>query len=70
MVTGILRIAKESIFSGLNNLDVWSTLQPGQFADKFGFTEEEVDRMLGDFAAARAGARACVSGITATISAG
>ena len=50
VVTGILRIAKESIFSGLNNLDVWSTLSPGPFADKFGFTEEDVQRILVDFA--------------------
>jgi len=49
VVTGILRIAKESIFSGLNNLDVWSTLSPGPFADKFGFTEEDVQRILLDF---------------------
>jgi len=49
VVTGILRIAKESIFSGLNNLDVWSTLSPGPFADKFGFTEEDVRRILLDF---------------------
>ena len=49
VVTGILRIAKESIFSGLNNLKVWSTLIPGPFADKFGFTESEVDRLLADF---------------------
>ena len=49
VVTGILRIAKESIFSGLNNLEVWSTLSPGPFADKFGFTEEDVQRILVDF---------------------
>jgi len=50
VVTGILRVAKESIFSGLNNLKVWSTLQPGGFTDKFGFTQLEVDRLLTDFA--------------------
>ena len=49
VVTGILRIAKESIFSGLNNLDVWSMLIPGPFADKFGFTEDEVQRITADF---------------------
>ncbi len=32
-----------------NNLKVWSTLIPGPFADKFGFTEPEVDRLLADF---------------------
>ena len=50
VVTGILRVAKESIFSGLNNLDVRSTLTPGPFADKFGFTQLEVDKLLDDFA--------------------
>ena len=49
VVTGILRIAKESIFSGLNNLKVWSTLVPGRFADKFGFTEPEVEQLLADY---------------------
>jgi len=49
VVTGILRVAKESIFSGLNNLDVWSTLNPGPFADKFGFTEDDVQQILRDF---------------------
>jgi len=50
VVTGILRVARESIFSGLNNLQVWSMLQPGKFADKFGFTQAEVDRLLDAFA--------------------
>ena len=50
VVTGILRVAKESIFSGLNNMKVWSMLQPGGFADKFGFTQLEVDKLLADFA--------------------
>jgi len=50
VVTGILRVARESIFSGLNNLKVWSMLQPGPFADKFGFTQPEIDRLLLDFA--------------------
>lgn len=50
VVTGILRVARESIFSGLNNLKVASLLQPGPFADKFGFTQAELDRVLTDFA--------------------
>jgi len=50
VVTGILRVARESIFSGLNNMKVCSMLQPGKFADKFGFTQTEVDRLLVDFA--------------------
>ena len=41
MITGILRVSKESIFSGLNNIRVCSILS-GEFNEKFGFTEEEV----------------------------
>ena len=48
IVTGILRIAKESIFSGLNNLGVY-TLLAYEFGDKFGFTETEVEKFLIDF---------------------
>jgi len=48
VVTGILRIARESIFSELNNLMVHSVLSPGPFADKFGFTEAEVEKLLAD----------------------
>jgi len=49
VVTGILRIAKESIFSGLNNLDVATTLKISPFEDKFGFTEPEVEQLLRDY---------------------
>ena len=45
VLTGILRIAKESIFSGLNNLAVYSLLRP-DFATCFGFTEPEVAALL------------------------
>ncbi len=45
VVTGILRVAKESIFSGLNNLGVYTILDK-KFSDKFGFTEEEVESLL------------------------
>jgi len=48
VLTGIMRIAKESIFSGLNNLGVF-TLLSEEFDDKFGFTEKEVEQMLKDF---------------------
>lgn len=41
VLTGVLRIAKESIFSALNNLEV-STVVNGRYADIFGFTPEEV----------------------------
>jgi hypothetical protein len=47
VLTGILRIAKESIFSGLNNLSVYSLLSPA-FAASFGFTPEEVAHLARD----------------------
>jgi len=49
IVTGVLRIAKESIFSDLNNLDVFSLLDL-EFQDHFGFTEAEMKRLIEDFA--------------------
>ncbi|NFO04610.1 AAA family ATPase [Clostridium botulinum] len=45
LVTGILRVEKESIFSGLNNIEVDSILGIN-FNDKFGFTEEQVINLL------------------------
>ncbi|MGN0325736.1 MAG: AAA family ATPase [Lachnospiraceae bacterium] len=45
-LTGILRIAQESIFSGLNNLTVNSVMDEG-YDNYFGFTKEEVSEMLG-----------------------
>jgi len=48
VVTGIMRIAKESIFSGFNNPGVY-TLLSEDFRDCFGFTEEEVKTMLEDY---------------------
>lgn len=45
IVTGCLRISKESIFTGLNNLDIYSILS-NNFADLFGFTQPEVEEML------------------------
>jgi hypothetical protein len=45
ILTGVLRAAKEGIFSGLNNLRVCSLLDK-KYADKFGFTEQEVDELL------------------------
>ncbi len=45
VLTGILRVARESIFSGLNNLRVYSLLHP-RFATAFGFTEAEVVSLL------------------------
>ena len=48
IITGILRVSRESIFSGLNNLSVYSILNR-QFSDKFGFTESEVLQLIKDF---------------------
>jgi hypothetical protein len=48
VITGILRVAKESIFSDLNNLFVSTTLLPNTLSSLFGFTEEEVMKILVD----------------------
>ena len=45
VITGCLRISKESIFTGLNSLVVDSVLYTG-YADSFGFTEKEVEELL------------------------
>ena len=45
VITGILRIAKESIFSGLNNVVVYSLIH-NKYAESFGFTQNEVDELL------------------------
>lgn len=49
VITGILRVSNESIFSGLNNIDVDTILDQPMCSD-FGFTQEETDRMLDDYA--------------------
>ena len=50
VLTGILRISKESLFSGLNNIEAYTTLSEDlRFQDKFGFTEPEVAEMLRTF---------------------
>lgn len=46
VITGCLRISKESIFTGLNNLKIISITNPA-YAEHFGFTEKEVAEMLG-----------------------
>ena len=43
-LTGILRVAKESIFSGLNNIYVYSVLDE-KFSEYFGFTAAEVEQL-------------------------
>lgn len=45
VLTGYLRISKESIFTGLNNLNVMTISEP-YFCDSFGFTEDEVAELL------------------------
>ncbi len=45
VLTGILRIAKESIFSGLNNISTFTILNK-EFQDKFGLLEPEVKELL------------------------
>ena len=45
LLTGIMRIAKESIFSDWNNFKVFSITSP-YFSDKFGFTETETQNLL------------------------
>ncbi len=47
VLTGIMRISKESIFSGLNNIDVYDVLSP-EYGDMFGFTPREVKKLLAD----------------------
>ncbi|MEG1749865.1 MAG: AAA family ATPase, partial [Tannerellaceae bacterium] len=49
VITGILRINTESIFSGLNNIVVFSLLDR-PLCTSFGFSQEEMDRMLDDYA--------------------
>ena len=50
-MTGILRVAEESIFSGLNNLTINSILDP-KYSAYFGFTPEEVRSMAAYYGAA------------------
>ena len=45
VITGCLRVSKESIFTGLNNLEVISVLN-NEYSEYFGFTQTEVEDML------------------------
>lgn len=45
VITGCLRVSKESIFTGLNNLNMISVMSD-RFAEYFGFTESEVSELL------------------------
>ena len=48
ILTGVSRIAKESIFSGMNNLNVY-TIMDNEFADDFGITSKEMEKVISDF---------------------
>ncbi len=45
VLTGCLRVSKESIFTGLNNFNVY-TIREARYNEYFGFTDEEVKEML------------------------
>lgn len=47
ILTGCLRISKESLFTGVNNMAV-NSLTDSRYADSFGFTESEVMKLLSD----------------------
>lgn len=48
VLTGCLRVSKESIFTGLNNLEVNSIVDT-KYGEHFGFTEAEVVRLMRDY---------------------
>ena len=48
VLTGCLRVSKESIFTGLNNFKVVS-ITDSRFDEQFGFTDEEVQKLLADY---------------------
>ena len=48
VITGVSRVAKESIFSGANNFDVYTILD-NEFSSDFGITEQEMEKMIKDF---------------------
>ena len=48
LMTGCLRISRESIFTGLNNLKIISILN-SQYAEHFGFKQSEITKMLEDY---------------------
>ena len=48
VITGVSRVAKESIFSGANNFKVYTVLD-SEFATDFGITEQEINKIIQDF---------------------
>jgi hypothetical protein len=67
VMTGILRVAKENLFSGLNNLGVYTLLRR-DFHLHFGFTEAEVAALL-ERSGRRTGSTTCAPGTTGISSA-
>lgn len=53
VLTGCLRISRESVFTGLNNLNVM-TITDVYFNKAFGFTESDVEKLLADYGLAHA----------------
>jgi hypothetical protein len=45
IITGITRVSQESLFSGVNNLEVYSVLRE-DYGQYFGFTEKEVNKLI------------------------
>ena len=48
VLTGVSKAIREGIFSGVNNINVFTVLD-NEFADDFGITEEEMDKVIEDF---------------------
>ena len=48
VLTGILKVVKEGIFSGLNNIETYTVLDD-HYSDAFGFTEQEVEKAVREY---------------------
>ena len=48
VITGILRVSKEGMFSGANNINIYN-ITDYKFSNSFGFTEEEVQKVLKEY---------------------
>jgi hypothetical protein len=45
LLTGVMRVSKESMFSGLNNIEVFDVFSDDVFTDDYGLTDQEVDEL-------------------------
>ncbi|MCL1998231.1 MAG: ATP-binding protein [Turicibacter sp.] len=45
LLTGVMRISRESLFSGLNNIKVFDVFDDNLYTDDYGFTESEIDEL-------------------------